>query len=140
MIKILIAALFMVAALFVLPSTASAQTTSNGTLRHAYKPVQVGDVMQARVNNHTSMHQKRLVCVEAMNNNTKANFHRGCLMVDLAPMGSTTAHWAMEFRAPMAGLPTGTYTVMYNYQDDAGNWHRIKSVTMQVQDGTYVAP
>lgn len=136
--KYILACLVFLFGLFLIPSVVSAD--EGNTLRHAYKPVTVQSTnwMRARVNNHTQMAQKRLVCVEAFNNANNMKTHLGCLWVDLAPMWSQTGNWAMEFNAPTHMLAPGSYTVVYTYQDEGGMWHRIKSMNMQMQDGMYV--
>lgn len=137
--KILLSLLFVVALLFVVPTSVSADEGKGDTLRHAYKPYTVAETkaMRARVDNFSTAPQKRLVCVEAWNNANGARNHLGCLWVDLQGMGSEV--WAVEFDAPTFTLKPGSYTVAYTYQDESGSWHRIKSVNMQMSDGAYVA-
>jgi len=127
---------FIMAVLVVLPVKASAD--EGDTLRHAYKPFTVSATnwTRARVDNFSSMPQKRLVCVEAFKVSTNAKTHLGCLWVDLAGYNSQ-GMWAMEFDAPTNMLGPGTYNVVYTYQDDAGMWHSIKSVSLEMQDGLY---
>ena len=134
--KIILAVFVFLFGLFLVPANVSAD--DGGTLRHAYKPMTTENQwMKARVNNHTTMHQKRLVCVEAFNNANNAKTHLGCLWVDLAAMGTVDSMWAAEFDAPTSWLSPGSYTVVYTYQDEGNMWHRIKSVNMQMMDGTY---
>ena len=130
--------LFVLAAVLVLPVKASADE-GNGALRHAYKPYTVAETkwMRARVDNFSNMPQKSLVCVEAFNVSTNAKTHLGCLWVDLASYNSTTGMWAAEFDAPTTMLSPGTYNVVYTYQGADGNWNRIKSVSLEMQDGMY---
>jgi hypothetical protein len=140
LLKFFVAAFFIAAFLFVMPTGASADDGSGAVLRHAYKPVVLNNInmMQARVNNHTSMPQKRLVCVEAFNTASNAKTHLGCLWVDLAAWGSE-GMYASQFNVPLGMLMPGNYNVVYTYQGDNGAWYRIKSINMQVQDGTYSA-
>lgn len=140
--KLLMAILFAAGLLFVLPTSASADDNINNagsTLRHAYQPTTVAttQMMRARVDNFSTSAQKRLVCVEAFNNASNVKTHLGCLWVELDPMGGK--NWAAEFDAPTNWLRPGSYTVVYTYQDDSGNWQRIRSLTLQQQDGMYVA-
>ena len=133
---------FVVGLLVVLPTNASAQeANSDSTLRHAYKPVVLSSIsmMQARVNNHANVAQKRLVCVEAFKTVTNAKTHLGCLWLDLAAWGST-GMYAMEFNVPLWSLASGSYNVVYTFQSGDGSWNRIKSIEMKVQDGMYTAP
>lgn len=142
MLKILSALFFMVGLLVIMPGNVSAQETrSDGTLRHAYKPhlLTEHNMMKARVNNHTNVPQKRLVCVEAFKQSTNAKTHLGCLWVDLAAWGST-GMYAREFNVPLWTLTSGSYTIVYTYQSDDGMWHRVKSISMQIQDGMHTVP
>lgn len=140
--KLLFALLFVFSLMLALPTTTFAEDGTGTTLRHSYRPFTntVNNAMRARVDNFTPTQQKRLVCVEAWNNASGARNHLGCLWVDLAPMNSTVANWASEFEAPTYWLKRGTYTVVYTYQDEMGNWNRIRSTTLQKLDGTYTAP
>lgn len=136
--KYILACLVFLFGLLVIPSAVSAD--EGNTLRHAYKPVTVQNTqwMRARINNMTSMPQKRLVCVEAFNNTNNAKTHLGCLWIDLASMNSMDGMWASEFDAPTGWLAPGSYTVVYTYQDSGGMWHRINSMSGQVQNGMFV--
>lgn len=135
--KIILACLVFLFGLFLVPS---ASADDGSALKHAYKPVTIQETQwtRARVNNHTTIPQKRLVCVEAFNNANNAKTHLGCLWVDLAGMGTVDSMWAAEFDAPTSWLSPGSYTVVYTYQDEGGMWHRINSMTNQVQNGMYV--
>lgn len=154
MLKYLFAFLFALAVL-VAPASASADqgtdlrtsnpavvagtpTHSDGTLRHAYKPVTVTEngMMRARVNNMTSAPVNTLVCVEAFNNATSNKTHLGCLRVMLDPT-KTDGMWAREFDAPTNWLKPGNYTIVYTYQGTNDVWHRVLSMQMTVQDGMY---
>lgn len=112
--------------------------STNGTLRHAYKPFVVDSTraMRARIDNFSTSPQSRLVCVEAFNQATGAKSHLGCLTLDLAAYNSMEA-WAVEFDAPTYWLKPGSYRVVYTYQATDGSWHRIKSIFLQQLDGMY---
>lgn len=118
------------------PNTVSAQGAEEGTLRHAYKPVVVSTTgaVRARVDNFSTAPVKRLVCVEAFNNISNAKTHIGCLWVELDSYNST-GMWAKEFDAPTTMLMPGSYRVVYTYQGTDQVWYRVKSLTMQVEDG-----
>ncbi|MBX4205693.1 hypothetical protein KW795_00680 [Candidatus Microgenomates bacterium] len=114
--------------------------TTNGSLRHAYKPYTVSTTraMRARVDNFAPESKSRLVCVEAFRTSNGAKTHLGCLDIPLAAYKSND-QWAFEFDAPTYWLDSGTYRVVYTYRDDWGKWHQVKSVTLQVTNGSYSA-
>ena len=127
---------------FVTAGNASAHDVyaeSGAALRHAYKPTTVSETgwMKARVDNFAPMPVSTLVCVTAYNQANGNGTHLGCLKVNLDSHNGN--NWAVEFNAPTYQLAPGTYTVAYTYQDGAGNWQRIKSLSLQIQDGVYRA-
>lgn len=140
MYKFLTMAIFSFVLLLLVPTSASASDGSDNTLRHAYKPYQVAgrNTMNARVDNFDNQPVKRLVCVEAFNNASGRKTHLGCLWVDLAAHNSLN-QWAAEFEAPTNWLKTGSYRVVYTFQSPNGSWHRIMSVNLTANDGSYVA-
>ncbi len=121
--------------------------------QHAYKPYVVrGNAAvpatawpnsqvnwtHARVNNATMMPANPLVCAEAFRVGG-GKTHLGCLNLNLAANGSVQADWAEEFNVPTAWLVRpGTYKVVYTYQDQLGNWHRILGVDGSNMDGMFV--
>lgn len=135
-----ILSLFVAVAIALLtPSLVVAETTNNPMmLVHAYNPMPVtspagvmNSAVRARVDNWTNTQQMKLVCVEA--NKAGMNNHLGCLNVSLMPKMSTNGDWAREFDAPVTGLSSGSYKIMYNYQDDQGRWFPVTAI-----DGTAV--
>jgi hypothetical protein len=115
----------------------SANTTY---LRHAYKPYlesrSQDSWLHARINNLSSYGQTRLVCAEAYKHSTNKKTHLGCtwLSFDAYKMGN----WGTEFSVPVYRLTSpGAYTVVYNYQDSQGDWHKIWSMTLTSSDGHY---
>lgn len=112
------------------------------SVRHAYRPYTNRNTREttARVDNFIPMDISRLVCVEAFNVATGHKTHLGCLTVELKAYNSTTGNWAFEFNAPTYMLGQGKYRVKYTYQDMNGNWRLIKSVLLNIQDGTFVNP
>ena len=135
--NLLLAFCFILAAIVLVPNASADE--GNNTLRHAYKPFTVTETKwtRARVDNFSDTPQKRLVCVEAFNVATNAKTHLGCLWVDLAAHNSSTGSWAAEFDAPTNMLSSGTYNVVYTYQGGDGMWHRIQSISLQMQDGMF---
>lgn len=125
--------------LMVLSTSGASAHADDSSYRHAYKPYVVAGTneMRARINNHSTVSQNRLVCVEAFNNASGAKTHLGCLWVGTDAMGGT--NWAREFNAPTYLLKTGTYTVKYTYKAWDGSWHAIKSVNLTTQNGHYQA-
>lgn len=137
--------LIITALVFTAPSIVLAQTTNNNqagvsnmpknpmTLVHAYKPFGVNsqtgmtsniNAVRARVDNWTTNQQMKLVCVEAMKSSGGGN-HLGCLSTNLMSKGSMQGDWAREFDTPLNSLSSGSYTMMYNYQDDQGRWFPV---------------
>lgn len=140
--KFLLVFLFAAGLALFTPKSASAhEVDASSTLRHAYKPVVIEktQTMRARVDNFSHQPVSRLVCVEAFNKANNVKTHLGCLTVNLNGFNSTVGDWAFEFDAPTYLLTPGSYNVVYTYQGTDGSWHRVKSVSMQILDGTFVA-
>lgn len=102
------------------------------TVVHAFNPAVItsgggASSVRARVNNWTNSHQMKLVCVEALKVGG-GNNHLGCLSVHLMPKMATDGDWAREFDTPVTSLGTGSYRVMYTYQDDKGAWFPVTSL------------
>ncbi len=121
--------------------------------QHAYKPYTVkrdfnqpvtawpnsqANWTHARVNNATMMPANPLVCAEAFRVGGGKQ-HLGCLTLNLGANGFTGANWAEEFNVPTLWLVRpGTYRIVYTYQDQLGNWHRILGVDGSNKDGVFV--
>lgn len=139
-LKRIISGLFLFLAMMAISASGASAHTDDNAYRLAFKPVVVSGTtqMRARINNHSSTPQNRLVCIEAFNNAGGAKTHLGCLWVGLDGMGGE--NWAREFNAPTYLLTAGTYTVKYTYKAWDGSWHAIKSVDLITQNGSYTAP
>lgn len=135
-------------------TTVTTSTTTNPTpthtlphpLVHSYNPVvktqtstgMMQPAAQARVDNWTMAKQDKLVCVEA-DKVGGTRTHLGCLMVNLAPRGSTDNMWAREFDAPLNTLARGAnYNITYHYHDN-GRWHQVTDMNDKLVNTTYNA-
>lgn len=138
MFKFLFCLVFIITAFLLVPRVALAHGTDDNTFRHSYKPyVNPDNSMKARVDNFSTMPEKRLVCVEAFNTSSGKQTHLGCLWISLDSFNSA-GMWAMDFNAPTHMLGSGSYRVVYNYKGTDEMWHHIKSVNLQNWDGMFV--
>ena len=137
--KKILLGLFVFLSLVVLSTAQASASTIDHSYRHAYKPVVVMETkeMKARINNHSSMNQNNLVCVEAFNDTTGKKTHLGCLWLSLDAMGGQW--WGKEFNAPTYMLAKGSYTVKYTFRSNDGSWHPIMSIWLKTQNGNYRA-
>lgn len=78
------------------------------------------------ITNWVNAPMTRLVCVEAFNTSTSARTHLGCVLVNFNADGTPIAN--ANINVPLTSLTTGTYRIVYSYQDSAGFWHQMTNL------------
>lgn len=90
----------------------------------------VGQVAKATIANWVNTPMTRLVCAEAFNTVSGAKNHLGCMSLNF---GTTSTNMSnINLDVPLMNLPSGTYRLVYTYQDAGGFWHQMTNSSDQL--------